>query len=131
MSDMFLVKWDSFRSNLVASFRSLRCEESFSDVSLLCSDGRRLVAHRVVLASSSPFFRDILQSIEHPHPVIYLRGVMSEDMLSVLDFIYSGEVSLAEGRLEPFLALGEDLKVDGLIARDRRPVAVLPNHLLD
>jgi hypothetical protein len=111
---------------MVSSYQTLRKEGAFSDVSFLCSDGRQLGAHRVVLASSSPFFWDMLQSIQHPHPVVYLRGVTFEDMVSVLDFIYSGKVSLAEDRLASFLALGEDLRVGGLVPSNHYPVSVLP-----
>ena len=47
-------------------------------------------------------------------PLIYLRGAQHEDLALVLDFIYQGEVAVPKERIQSFIALGEDLKVQGL-----------------
>ena len=43
-----------------------------------------------------------------------MRGVKSQDMAALLDFMYHGEASVAESELERFLAVAEDLEVRGL-----------------
>ena len=37
----------------------------------------------------------------HPHPVVYLRGVLPEDLASLLDFMYHGQASVAEAEVRP------------------------------
>ena len=47
-------------------------------------------------------------------PFIYLRGIRFEDLLACLDFMYQGEVSVAQEDLNSFLAAAEELQVRGL-----------------
>ena len=44
-----------------------------------------------------------------------MRGVRPDDLLSLLDFMYHGEASVAEAELERFLEVAEDLQVRGLL----------------
>jgi hypothetical protein len=48
------------------------------------------------------------------HLLIYLRGVRHADLVSVLEFMYSGEVNVSQEDLNSFLAVAEDLRVRGL-----------------
>ena len=52
----------------------------------------------------------------HPHPLLYLKGIKYEEMQSILNFIYHGEVNVAQADLSSFLAVAEDLQVKGLSA---------------
>ena len=55
----------------------------------------------------------------HHHPVVYMRGVKSDHMVALLDFMYHGEASVAESELERFLAVAEDLEIRGLTGGDK------------
>ena len=55
------VKWDDFQKAITSSFGSLSKEAEFSDVTLVCEDGQQVEAHKVILAASSPLFRNMLQ----------------------------------------------------------------------
>ena len=68
----------------------------------------------VILASSSPFFMELLSENKHPHPLIYIRGLKSDVMLALLDFLYLGEVNLWQEKLDDFLSLAAELKLKGL-----------------
>ena len=114
------MKWEDFESSLSSCYRSLRNGQDFTDVTLACEDGRQVEAHRVILSNSSSFFLGMLKRCQHPHPVIYMRGLNSSTLVALLDFIYQGEVSLEEGGLEEFLKLGQELKLVGLQGRDGR-----------
>jgi len=46
--------------------------------------------------------------------MLYLRGVPYSQLVSVLTFMYRGEVSVAQEQLNSFLHTAEDLKVKGL-----------------
>eukprot|EP00092_Neocalanus_flemingeri_P052703 GFUD01061691.1.p1 GENE.GFUD01061691.1~~GFUD01061691.1.p1 ORF type:complete len:249 (-),score=57.73 GFUD01061691.1:55-801(-) len=62
----------------------------------------------------SSFFHKILLKNPHQHPLLYLKGVKYENILSVLNFMYHGEVNVAQEDLNSFLAVAEDLQVKGL-----------------
>ena len=57
--------------------------EGFCDVTLVSEDDERILAHKVVLASSSKIFRDMLRTYEKDkgHPVISMQGVQTEPIL--------------------------------------------------
>ena len=74
-SEKLCLKWNDFQENLNSAFGALRNDEDFSDVTLACEDGTQVKTHKVILASSSPFFMEILKMNKHPHPLIYMRGL--------------------------------------------------------
>ena len=47
----------------------------------------------------------MLRRNPHQHPLIYMRGIKSSDLASILDFIYFGEIEMSQVRqtfqLEP------------------------------
>ena len=53
-------------------------------------------AHKVVLSACSPFFKSILKRNPHQHPLLYLKGVNSQDLGSLLNFMYQGQVNVAQ-----------------------------------
>ena len=71
-SEKLCLRWNKFEDNIISSFQKLRNNNDFSDVTLACEDGEQLEAHKVVLASSSPFFMELLQKNKHPHPLLIL-----------------------------------------------------------
>ena len=68
----------------------------------------------MVLSACSGFFRNALRRTKHQHPLLYLKGVQHADLNHILDFIYYGEVSIAQENLNAFLAVAEELKIKGL-----------------
>jgi len=112
-SEKFCLRWNDFESNISSAFRELRDDKDFFDVTLACDD-EQLQAHKVIISACSPFFRNILRRNHHKHPLLYLKGVKYSDLQSVLNFMYHGEVNVAQEELNSFLAVAEDLKVKGL-----------------
>ena len=112
-SEKFCLRWNDFESNISSAFRELRDDKDFFDVTLACDD-EQIQAHKVILSACSPFFRNILRHNPHQHPLLYLKGVKYTDLQSVLNFMYHGEVSVAQDELNSFLAIAEDLRVKGL-----------------
>ena len=80
----------------------------------LACDDEQIQAHKVIISACSPFFRAVLRRNPHEHPLLYLKGVKYSDLVSVLNFMYHGEVNVAQEELNSFLAVAEDLKVKGL-----------------
>jgi len=112
-SEKFCLRWNDFESNISSAFRELREDKDFFDVTLACDD-EQIQAHKVILSACSPFFRSVLRRNPHAHPLLYLKGVRYSDLTSVLNFMYHGEVNVAQEELNSFLAVAEDLKVKGL-----------------
>merc|ERR1712142_5791 len=112
-ADKFCLRWNDFETNISSAFRELRDDKDFFDVTLAC-DNDQIQAHKVILSACSPFFRNILRRNSHQHPLLYLKGVKYSDLQSVLNFMYHGEVNIAQEELNSFLAVAEDLKVKGL-----------------
>ena len=81
------------------------------------------IAFQVILSASSSFFKEVLRQQawlhSHPRPFIYLRGVSYNDLLSILDFVYNGEVNVAQNDLNSFLAVAAELQIKGLTDKDQ------------
>ena len=101
----------------MSGFGSLREENDFVDVTLACEDGKQFEAHKVVLASSSPFFQNLLKRNNHAHPLIYMRGLKSEDLEAIIDFLYCGESDVYQENLDSFLTIAEELQLKGLMGK--------------
>jgi len=112
-SEKFCLRWNDFETNISVAFRELREEKDFFDVTLACDDSQ-VQAHKVILSACSPFFRNVLRRNPHQHPLLYLKGVKYKELLSVLNFMYMGEVNVAQEELNSFLSVAEDLRVKGL-----------------
>ena len=117
MSERLCLQWNDFKENTIGSLRSLRDERDFHDVTLACEDGKQIEAHKVILSISSPFFQNLLKRNKHLHPVIYMRGVKSDDLLAIVDFLYCGEANVCQENLDSFLAIAEDLQLQGLMGK--------------
>jgi len=123
-TDNFCLRWNDFAENVSGAFKELRTESDFFDVTLACTDSgsKTLQAHKVILSACSNFFKSTFRqqtnANKHPNPYIYLRGVTYTDLTSILDFIYNGEVNVAQEDLNSFLAVAEELQIKGLTNRD-------------
>ncbi|KAG7164749.1 Longitudinals lacking protein-like 17 [Homarus americanus] len=95
----FCLRWNEFQSNMVSSFKHLREEKSFTDVTLAC-DGQTCKAHKMENPSK--------------HPIIILKDVPFSHLQAILEYMYAGEVNVAQADLPNFLKTAERLKVKGL-----------------
>ena len=112
-SEKFCLKWNDFESNICSAFRDLKNEKDFFDVTIACEE-EQVSAHKVILSACSPFFKNILRRNQHQHPLLYLKGISFSGIQSVLNFMYYGEVNIAQEDLNTFLAVAEELQVKGL-----------------
>ena len=119
-SEKLCLKWNDFQENLNSAFGGFRNDKEFSDVTLACEDGTQVETHKVILASSSPFFMEFLKRNRHPHPLIYMRGIKADELLAIVDFLYFGEANVNQENLDAFLGLAEELKLKGLTASAER-----------
>ena len=60
MEEKLCLKWHDFQENMKSSFRELKSDNDFADVTLACEDGQ-FQAHKLILSTSSLFFRRVLK----------------------------------------------------------------------
>ena len=87
-------------------------------MSLVSDDQKMMSAHKLVLSASSPYFKHILTTNKHSHPLLCLDGVSSAELQCVLDYIYQGEVQIYQEQLDRFLVVAQRLKLEGLTSQD-------------
>ena len=116
--EKFSLKWNDFSSNVQKSFQNLQKEEDFFDVTLVGDDCKHVTAHKLVLASSSEYFKMVFSNNKkhfQSHALICLEGLNQSDLNNVLDYIYHGEVQIYQHDLDRFFGIAERLKLEGLI----------------
>ena len=113
-SKMLSVNWNEYESCLSSSAKELMDDTDFLDVTLAFDDNQQIQANKFMLSICSPFFRRILKRNSHSHPLLFLKGINSENMKKMIDFIYNGETCVPEHDLESFLSNANDLELKGL-----------------
>jgi hypothetical protein len=92
-SGLLTLHYGKHHMTLIDEIRAWFDGECFADVALVCEGKETLRAHRLVLASSSPLIKQVLQetpSAESP-VIIQFPGVRATDMRLLLDFLYTGQ----------------------------------------
>merc|ERR1719319_1472435 len=88
--------------------------DAFTDLTLVSADNREFQAHRLVLASSSTFFEQLLGKHSHPHPLVFLGTTPGHLLAHILTFAYLGEVRVAASHLDAFVQAAAELRMAGL-----------------
>ena len=117
--EQLCLQWNDFQETILSSFKDLRQDKDFTDVTLACEDGQQVEAHKIVLTSLSPFFKSIFSRNNHQRPIFYMRGVKLEQLLAILDFLYCGEANVYQEQFDSFLAIADELKLKGLTGEQK------------
>ena len=115
MSEKFNLKWNDFQSNVSKSLNFFRNEDYLHDVTLVSDDQKQVSAHKLVLSACSEYFRNILKTNKHSHPLLCLDGVSNQDLNNILDYMYNGEVQIYQHDLDRFLLVAQRLRLQGLL----------------
>ena len=111
----FSISWKDFPSHLGSTFQDLSKEGNFVDVTLVSDDQVQIQAHRLVISAGSQVLRTILLNNPHSHPLIYLKGIKQQELKSILQFMYLGEATIHQDRINEFMESAKDLEVKDLI----------------
>ena len=57
--DKLCQKWNDFQNNIISAFGTLKEDMEFADVTLSCEDDEQVEAHKVILAASSHFLKNL------------------------------------------------------------------------
>jgi len=119
--EQFVLKWNDFENDMADSFKDLRDEKAFCDVTI-SAEGQQLQAHKVVVSACSPFFKKMIEfQQKEKHPLIVLNDVSFLHMSAILEFMYNGEVNVTQEELPDFLKTAEKLEIKGL-AEDEKEI---------
>lgn len=101
----------NFLTDLNNRFQELFKSRELTDVTLVFDDQMQLEAHKIILSAWSPVFRSMFANSSHPHPIIFLKGMSYRNVLSIMEFLYKGEVTIAKDSVDEFLSDAEDLQI--------------------
>ena len=126
MYEKLCFQWNDFKESVGSAFGRFKEDNNFADVTLVCENGSQIETHKVILAASSPFFENLLKMNKHPHPLVYMRGVNSEDLEALINFLYYGEANISQENLDSFLAIAQELQLKGLVGQNAAEVEENP-----
>nr|XP_027237883.1 zinc finger protein 628-like [Penaeus vannamei]XP_027237884.1 zinc finger protein 628-like [Penaeus vannamei]XP_027237885.1 zinc finger protein 628-like [Penaeus vannamei]XP_027237886.1 zinc finger protein 628-like [Penaeus vannamei]XP_027237887.1 zinc finger protein 628-like [Penaeus vannamei]XP_027237888.1 zinc finger protein 628-like [Penaeus vannamei] len=114
------LKWNNHKSTFFQVLSILREKHTYTDVTLAC-DGRLYPAHKFVLSTCSEYFSDIFTSTSGNNIVIVLKDVRRQDLEYLLDYMYLGQVDVAQSELSSLIKTAECLRIKGLAIPDDEP----------
>ena len=102
---------------LQSGLAELREEGLLCDIELE-TQGRRISAHRNVLASVSPYFRVLFAGSfrEANESVIELEGIEFEGLKTIVDSVYTSELELTNANVSAVLSAAHMFQMDKLVA---------------
>lgn len=107
-------KWNDYQNHLSDVVRQLLEEDCMIDVTLSAA-GQRLNAHRIVLCACSTLFQEVLSQVTEDCPTIILSDISPQDIKSIIEFIYHGEVRIPVDNISSLLEAAQSLKISGLV----------------
>jgi len=113
----YCLRWNNHQSTLISVLDSLLQREILVDV-ILAAEGNFIKVHRLVLSACSQYFEDLLNQQPDKQAIIFLKDVRYNDLKALVDYMYKGEVNVAEDQLSAFLNTAEALKIKGLTDKD-------------
>ncbi|KAL1457879.1 hypothetical protein WDU94_008061 [Cyamophila willieti] len=93
-------------------FMEARLRNEFCDV-ILCVDGTKFPAHRVVLAASSPYFKAMFHSrlLEAKQNHVQIKGIDVEMMMLLLEYAYTSKITITRSNCQSLLSAANLLQM--------------------
>ncbi|XP_050361355.1 protein tramtrack, beta isoform-like isoform X2 [Nymphalis io] len=113
MSQQYSLRWNNHQPNFISMFGTLLATKNLVDVTL-AAEGQHLVAHKVVLSACSTYFHSLFVDNPSHHPIVILKDVTFNNLCTMVDFMYYGEVNVTEEQLPQVLETAKILKIKGL-----------------
>lgn len=103
-----------YQRHIISPGRNTSSHMIFKAIFLLfCVSGVTFKAHRLILAACSKHFQELFEGMP-PSPtglIVILDGTSANDMESLLEFMYRGEVHVTHDSLSSFFRAAECLQV--------------------
>ena len=110
----YIFTWPNYYDHLKQMLQTMKDDESSQDVTLVCDDKTKIKAHQIVLKTCSSLFESMFEGLSQPNPIVFLRGIQHQELESVLQFMYLGEATFYQERMNEFLNVAKNLEVKEL-----------------
>ena len=115
--EQIIFSWYSYSDHLKEMMKKLIKSDKTTDVTLVCEDKTRFKAHKFVLTSCSSVFEYIIDDMPtKEESVIYLRGVFQEEMKAILQFMYMGQATFYDNKINDLLNIAKILEIKELVS---------------
>ena len=120
MMAQYSLTWELFSQNFKGllqntSFQNFDLPEPFDDqyrdVTLVSNDYVSFKANKLVLSACSPVFQSIITDLPQKEDSTTLRGILSQEMKSILQFMYLGQATFYQDRMNEFIDVAKSLEV--------------------
>lgn len=110
----FNIHWKYHASHQEQAFVEFMQKNRYSDC-ILSADGKKIYAHKIVLASASPVFMELFQFTQFISSIVnVVNGVKYQDLRNFIDFIYSGSIRLQKSQIKDFLNICKLFRIKGI-----------------
>lgn len=106
-----------FPPSLLVNMNVLRETRKFCDVEILCG-GKRIQAHRVILAASSPYFHAMftVELLEKQQQCVEIHAIDPEILQELIQFIYSGKVKIGQENVQELMIAADMLQLKEVVS---------------
>ena len=110
--EKFNLTWHTYTDHLREMLHDMMSSNELTDITLVSEDKKKFKAHKVVLSACSSVFKGIISDTFLSSPIIYLRGIQSFEIESILQFIYLGEATFYQERMDEFINVAKSLEIN-------------------
>ncbi|KAI4499422.1 hypothetical protein M0802_005318 [Mischocyttarus mexicanus] len=111
--DHCVLEWSGHAGYVTKRFSGLLASQTLVDVTLICED-QKLRVHKLVLASNSTYFEEILQQDLGQEPIILLGDLSFKVLKAMVEFMYCGGTTISHENLPSLLTASRLFKVKEL-----------------
>ena len=126
--EQFHLNWHTFSDHVKEMMQNLLLSNESTDITLICEDKTKFKAHKFVLNACSPLFQTIINDLPQKDPVIYLKGVLAQEMKSILQFMYIGKATFYQNRMNQFLNVARSLEIKEISKNVDQEIPHSPNN---
>ncbi|XP_076799625.1 kelch-like protein 13 isoform X2 [Clavelina lepadiformis] len=115
---------NAYNLQLLEGFNALRSQVLLCDVTLI-SGSSRFPVHRALLAACSPYFKEMFTKDNHTEQIsrnegakytwfsesIELRGISSEGLKHIVEFMYTGKLPISMQSVQNILAVARHMQI--------------------
>ena len=116
------LNWDTSQQEINRNLKQIWNDQCFTDVTLAFDDEVQIKTNRTLLAAISPVLRGAMKSVSGHNSCIFLFGMDSSTVKSLLEFVYQENINIEKDKLENFINTATKLKIKGFIEANEEEV---------
>ena len=109
--EKFNLLWHTYTDHLSEMLHNMMTSNELTDITLVSEDKIPFKAHKVVLFACSLVFKSTISDNSLPSLTIFLRGIQSQEIDSILQFLYLGQATFSQERMNEFLNVAKSLEI--------------------